>query len=311
MSGLMSWIRRKVETSNNSSSSTTATGSSGGEQDIRSAFEKIVEASAKVTVNVLKKRFDKKFKQINELFKTLESRVSKLEKDLQDVIALYRSFSVDTISKTVKEVTSINIRSLIDNAVSEVAKVFEEKGLQQITEGVSNSLSKFSETINNIRASVEELKSVLSSFVSNIERIEARVIKNIEDVANIRKDVDELKQKVPPIKVKDIAGAMFDPMAGKSSPFDTIHALYSYLRDANVRIALHTKVKRVISKGSRVLGVEIDGKIIEADTVVVAAGSDSRDILKGLNVGIPITNLPRHALITEAYRHILKPLVID
>ena len=124
-------------------------------------------------------------------------------------------------------------------------------------------------------------------------------------------DVDELKQKVPPIKVKDIAGAMFDPMAGKSSPFDTIHALYSYLRDANVRIALHTKVKRVISKGSRVLGVEIDGKIIEADTVVVAAGSDSRDILKGLNVGIPITNLPRHALITEAYRHILKPLVID
>ncbi len=124
-------------------------------------------------------------------------------------------------------------------------------------------------------------------------------------------DVDELKQKVPSIKVKDIIGAMFDPMAGKSSPFDTIHALYNYLRNANVRVLLHTKVKRVISKGSRVIGVETDGKFIKADIVVVAAGSDSRDILKRLNVNIPITNLPRHALITEAYKHILKPLVID
>ncbi len=124
-------------------------------------------------------------------------------------------------------------------------------------------------------------------------------------------DNSELKQKVPSITTKNIVGAMFDPMAGKSSPFDTVHALYNFLKNAKVKIMLYTEVKRIVGNEPNVVGVETTDKFVEADVVVITAGSESYNLLKRLGVNVPIKNMPRHALITEAYREIFKPLVID
>ena len=124
-------------------------------------------------------------------------------------------------------------------------------------------------------------------------------------------DIDELKEKVPPIRTDGIVGAMFDPTAGKSYPFDTLFAFYKTLRKRGVRIEVHTKVQKLLTGNGKVLGAKTDKGVIEADVVVIAAGSESRDLLKPLGIELPIKNMPRHVMITEAYKPAFEPLVID
>jgi len=123
--------------------------------------------------------------------------------------------------------------------------------------------------------------------------------------------IDELKEKVPPIKTDDIVSVMFDPTAGKSHPFDTLFAFYKVLKNRGVRIEVHTEVKKLITRNGRVVEAETNKGIIEADIVIVTAGSNSRDLLKPLGIDIPIKNMPRHVMLTEAYKPAFRPLVID
>lgn len=124
-------------------------------------------------------------------------------------------------------------------------------------------------------------------------------------------DLDELREKVPPIRTSSIIGAMFDPIAGKSHPFDTIFALYKVLRSRGVRIHVYTRVEKIITKDMRVTSVKTSRGLIETDILIVAAGSNSHKLLKPLGLDIPVKNIPRHILVTEAYKQAFKPLVID
>ena len=124
-------------------------------------------------------------------------------------------------------------------------------------------------------------------------------------------DLDELKEKVPPINTNGILAAMYDPTAGKSYPFDTLFAFYKSLKSRGVRIETHTMAKKLLVSNSKVLGAETNKGIIESDIVVIAAGSMSRDLLKPLGINMPIENIPRHVMITEAYKPAFGPLVVD
>ncbi len=124
--------------------------------------------------------------------------------------------------------------------------------------------------------------------------------------------IDELKELVPPMKVDGVAGAMFDPTAGKSYPFDTIFAFLKLVKGRGAEVVTRVKATKILTSSGKVTGVEVEGgKIIKAPTVVVAAGSGSRELLGSVGVKLPIENIPRHALITEPYKEAFKPLVID
>ncbi len=123
--------------------------------------------------------------------------------------------------------------------------------------------------------------------------------------------IDELKELVPTLNTELVAGAMLDPTAGKSYPFDTIFALLKYVTRNSVEVVTHAEAKKLIVKSGKVVGAEIEGTEVRAEYVVVAAGSGSRDLLKTVGIDLPISNIPRHALITEPYREAFKPLVID
>lgn len=123
--------------------------------------------------------------------------------------------------------------------------------------------------------------------------------------------LDELKRKVPPIEINDVVSVMYDPTAGKSYPFDTLFAFYKALKEKGVRVEIHTEVKKFIIKGVKVVGAETSKGVVEANIVVVAAGSNSRDLLKQLRINVPIKNIPRHVMLIEAYKQAFKPLVID
>ncbi len=124
--------------------------------------------------------------------------------------------------------------------------------------------------------------------------------------------IDELKELVPPMRVEGVAGAMLDPTAGKSYPFDTVFAFLKLVKERGAEVVTRVKVTKILASSGKVTGVEVEGgKTIKASTVVVAAGSGSRELLGSVGVKLPIENIPRHALITEPYKEAFKPLVID
>ncbi len=124
-------------------------------------------------------------------------------------------------------------------------------------------------------------------------------------------DLKELRKIVPPIETRGIISVMLDPTAGKSYPFDTLFSFYNLLRKKGVRIFIHTRVEKILYKGEQAYGVKTNNGEINAETIVVAAGAFTRKLLEPLGIKIPVKNMPRHVMLTEAYKPAFRPLVID
>ncbi len=124
-------------------------------------------------------------------------------------------------------------------------------------------------------------------------------------------DRDELKNLVPQLNTDLVVSAMLDPTAGKSYVFTTVFALFKACRELGVEIRTGVEVKKLVAKGSRIIEAVTDTGTIGADVFIIAAGAGSRDLLKTVGIEVPIKNMPRHVLVTEAFQKTFDPLVID
>ncbi len=124
-------------------------------------------------------------------------------------------------------------------------------------------------------------------------------------------DREEVKEIAPNIVLSDVMAALYDPTAGKSSPFDTTLALRRLLLKRGVKIHEYTKVLRMIRAGSKIKSITVEGVgEQEVEYVVIAAGFWSRELLQPLGYEIPIIGDPHHLMITEKVSPLVKPLVI-
>ncbi len=122
---------------------------------------------------------------------------------------------------------------------------------------------------------------------------------------------EEISEIVPTINTDGLLAGVYDPLAGKASCFKSLLNILPYLRRAGVRILDSTPVTKLIARGDKVISAETPHGVIEAEKILVAAGYGSRRILETIGVKLPLYNLPKHALITEAYKPLFKPLLID
>jgi len=122
---------------------------------------------------------------------------------------------------------------------------------------------------------------------------------------------DEIRELVPSIKTDSLIAGVHDPIAGKSNPFTALLNVLEYLRKNGVEARYPERVEKILVEEGRVKGVLTEKGVIEADNVLVAAGYGSREILRSCGVDAPINNLPKHALITEKYKEVFKPLLVD
>lgn len=124
-------------------------------------------------------------------------------------------------------------------------------------------------------------------------------------------DVDEIRRIVPTINAEGLVGGVYDPLAGKADNFHSLLKIYTYLIQHGVKTYSGVKALKIIAEHDRVKGVETNKGLIEAEKVVVTAGYGSRELLETAGVSIQTRNVPKHALITEAYKELFKPLLID
>jgi glycine oxidase len=83
----------------------------------------------------------------------------------------------------------------------------------------------------------------------------------------------ELEAKVPGISGELRGGALFYPDQGQVDPRRLMRALSMATRRAGVEHISGTPVRRVLIRGGRTIGVELEDRVLATDRVVVAAGA--------------------------------------
>lgn len=116
-------------------------------------------------------------------------------------------------------------------------------------------------------------------------------------------DAKQVKEICPYLS-DEIIGASWCPTDGHANPLTTTLGFYkrslelgvSYYTDAAVETLqkIHGKVRKVILKS---------GETFEAETIVLAAGYESRAIARGVGVDLPMTKLIDEMFVTEMQPH--------
>ncbi len=121
---------------------------------------------------------------------------------------------------------------------------------------------------------------------------------------------DEVREVVPGIELRDVIAALHDPIAGKSSPLQTLYGLRKAVVSAGAEVFTYTPVESLVIKSGRVVGIRVGGAELTADYVVITAGYKTAYFLGELGYELPIKKDPHHLLITEKVKYFLDPLVI-
>lgn len=110
---------------------------------------------------------------------------------------------------------------------------------------------------------------------------------------------DEVAQMFPLAETSDLLAGFYVPGDGRVNPVDVTMALAKGARGKGVTLVEGVAVERVLTQGSRVVGVQTSAGDIECDVVVNAAGMWARQLGERNGVAIPLQAAEHYYLITE------------
>ena len=121
-------------------------------------------------------------------------------------------------------------------------------------------------------------------------------------------DGDEVRQ-INPYLSDEVTVASWCPTDGHANPLTTTLGFYKMARRLGVTFITGEMVKELrVIKGS-IRQVVTDNNIYEGESVLVAAGLDSREILTSVGIDIPMTNSLLECLVTEAQPHMFDQML--
>lgn len=116
-------------------------------------------------------------------------------------------------------------------------------------------------------------------------------------------DGKEVKEICPYLS-GEIIGASWCPTDGHANPMLTTLAYYKRALELGVRFYTKAKVnalKKIKGKARQI--IMEDGEVLEGETIIVAAGYESRYITRTIGIDIPMTRYFEEALVTELQPH--------
>lgn len=112
-------------------------------------------------------------------------------------------------------------------------------------------------------------------------------------------DGKEVKELCPYLS-DEIIGASWCPTDGHANPLLTTLAYYRRALDMGVRFCTKAKVKELKKVQGKLRKVILtSGEVFEAETVILAAGYESRYITRTVGIDVPMTRYLEEALVTE------------
>lgn len=111
-------------------------------------------------------------------------------------------------------------------------------------------------------------------------------------------------KEICPYLSDEIIGASWCPTDGHANPMMTTLAYYKRSTEMGVRYFTGVKVKELRKVRGKVRKVVLEsGEIFEAETIIVAAGYESRYITRTVGIDVPMTRYFEEALVTEMQPH--------
>ena len=109
---------------------------------------------------------------------------------------------------------------------------------------------------------------------------------------------DELAQVEPALEyAKDkLVGGLHLPNDETGDCYLFTNALAKLAQDMGVEFKFNQKVEKLVVEGDEIKGVLVEGQVLTADRYVLAFGSYSRDLLKPLNLDLPVYPVKGYSL---------------
>ncbi len=139
-----------------------------------------------------------------------------------------------------------------------------------------------------------------------LEGLTERAVKVGLDVRMI--DGDEVR-KINPYLSDEVTCASWCPTDGHANPLTTTLGYYKMARKLGVRFITGEKVTELKKVRGRLRKVITENNGYEADTVVVAAGYDSRKLVETVGIDIPMSKAMIECLVTEAEPHMFDQML--
>lgn len=121
-------------------------------------------------------------------------------------------------------------------------------------------------------------------------------------------DGDEVRQ-INPYLSKEVTVASWCPTDGHANPLTTTLGYYKMARRLGARFITGEKVTMLKVLRGKIRQVITENNVYEGDSVLVAAGLDSRPILTSVGIDVPMTNSLLEALVTEAEPHMFDQML--
>ena len=118
-------------------------------------------------------------------------------------------------------------------------------------------------------------------------------------------------EAVPGLQVSGHAGVMAVPEDANVNPVDLCMAYARAAKAGGVDIREGVQVRRIVTKGTRVTGVELeDGSEIEADKVAICAGAWSKPLAASAGLDLPLQAVAHMYVVTEPVPNLPDPFPV-
>lgn len=135
-------------------------------------------------------------------------------------------------------------------------------------------------------------------------------LQNSLGIKTVLLNPDEIKEKEPYLNIDGVIGATYHSRDGYADPHKVVFAYGEAAMRMGVDIIKFTSVNRLIKEKDKVVGVETKDGIFYADKVAITAGIHSADLLRGINIELPLWGERHQALVTEPLDPMVKSMVI-
>ncbi len=123
-------------------------------------------------------------------------------------------------------------------------------------------------------------------------------------------NLEQIKKIYPIINETNILGGIFMPGDGQADPVGVTNLLAKAARKEGVKIFEKSPVSKILKRNEKVAGVIVNGKTIECEYIVLAAGMWSRQIGQEIDISIPLYPAEHFYVITEGIKELPRKIPV-
>lgn len=121
----------------------------------------------------------------------------------------------------------------------------------------------------------------------------------------------KIREIIPGINLKGLRGGTFAPDDGSISPLLCINAFYRKALNHGVEFRFKERVKKILCKNDKVIGVKTGQSTHKAPVIIDAAGPFSPQLCQTVQVDLPVIPDSHEGAITEPVQPFFQCMVVD